>query len=415
MVYFQIFDEIVNIMGNDYSGCRIKKDWGKPEHYRQIVKKTYEAGELNRKRFKEIVDDYLLDFMDHHVVFRDSRLKETAGSIGFKVRRFEDILYVISTDQEKNIKIGTQITELDNMPVKAAAEKFQRELLNQPNERQLWENIIIKCKSLTVIDENKTNKFYINRYPDKKKESKYECKKVNDNTILLTYNDFIDYQQSQELLAKHGEGISSSKNLIIDVRQNSGGYDMVFLNLLDYIFPENFSITDKYGALTNITERNYNNRMEMLSEFLKQNPDNEVLKKYIDELTINKNKGFTALEMDNSTYVVKGTREAKNVIVLTDRYCGSSGDNFAIIASHSPWVKLMGRPTYGVIDYSNVAEQKFKDGFSLFYPTSVYEGAMHGTGYDNIGVKPDIYIPWSPEHIEKDIDLEYAIEKVSHL
>lgn len=81
MVYFQIFDEIVNIMGNDYSGCRIKKDWGKPEHYRQIVKKTYEAGELNRKRFKEIVDDYLLDFMDHHVVFRDSRLKETAGSV----------------------------------------------------------------------------------------------------------------------------------------------------------------------------------------------------------------------------------------------------------------------------------------------------------------------------------------------
>jgi C-terminal processing protease CtpA/Prc len=271
MGYFQIFDEIVNIMKNDYSGCRIKKDWGKPEHYRQLMKKTYEAGELDRKRFKEIVDDYLLDFMDHHVVFRDSKLKETAGSIGFKVRRYEDVLYVISTDQEKNIKIGMQITELDDMLVKEAAEKFHRELLGQPNERQLWEDIIIKCETITVTKDGKINKFYINRYPDKNKESRYECKWVNDNTILLTYNDFMDYQQSQELLAKHGEEISSSKNLIVDIRQNSGGYDTVFLNLLDYIFPENFSITDKYGALTNITERNYNNRMEMLSEFLKQN------------------------------------------------------------------------------------------------------------------------------------------------
>ncbi|WP_257347074.1 hypothetical protein [Pseudalkalibacillus decolorationis] len=33
-----------------------------------------------------------------------------------------------------------------------------------------------------------------------------------------------------------------------------------------------------------------------------------------------------------------------------------------------------------------------------------------GKGMDNIGVQPDIYIPWTPQHLEgKDIDLEKAI------
>jgi len=410
MKYFEIFEEIIDIMGKDYSGCEIKRDWGKPEHYRQLMKKAYETGELNRSRFKEIVDDYIFDYKDSHVWFSDNKLKNSSISIGFKVRRYEDILYVISTNQEKNLKVGALIIELDNVPIKEVAEKFHRELMGQPNERQLWEKIIMKFKTLTMVDDGKTSKVNINRYPNENKESKYECNHVADDTILLSYNDFENYGLSQELLANYGQEILSSKNIIIDVRVNAGGCDSVFFELLNYMFPENFSIEDEYSGLTNITERNYNNRMEMLSEYIEQNPNDEMLKRYVDELTINKNKGFVALDMDKATFVVKGSKEVKNVIVLTDRYCGSSGDSFVIFAAYSPWVTVIGRPTYGVIDYSNVAEQKFEDNFSLCYATSVNGGVKYGKGYDNVGVQPDIYIPWSPEHIEKDIDLEYVLE-----
>ena len=410
MKYFEIFEEIITIMEKDYSGCEIKKNWGRPEHFRQLMKKAYEAGELDRSRFKEIADDYILDYKDNHVNFSDCKLKKEPVSIGFKVRRYEDKLYVVSTTHEKNLKIGMAIIELDDMTIKEAEQKFERQLMAQPNERQLWEKIIIKCKTLTVLDGDKISKIDINIYADESAKSYYEYKAVDENTVLLSYNDFANYELAQQLLGKYEEEIKLAKNLIIDVRKNGGGYDSVYFPLLDYIFPENFSVVDEFSNLTNVTERNYNNRMEMLREYMEQCPNDEMVKMYVDELTKNKNKGLVALDIDKSTYVVKGSKETKKVVVLTDRYCGSSGDSFAIFVSHSPWVTLMGRPTYGVIDYSNVAEQKFEDDFSLMYATSVYEGAIYGKGYDNVGVKPDIYIPWSPEHINKDVDLEYALE-----
>lgn len=410
MKYLKIFEEILEIMEKDYSGCNIKRDWSNGEYYKKLISQLNEKGELDRSRFKKIVDDYILDFKDNHILFNDNKSKNSSISIGFNVRRYEGALYVISTNQEKNLKIGTQIIELGNEPINEVAERFNRELMEQPNERQLWEKIIMKYKTITVMDDGKISKFNINEYPYEDIESKYECECIAHNTILLRYNDFMDYDLSQTLLSRYEQEIIESKNLIIDVRNNSGGSDSVFLGLLDYIFPENYILEEEYGNLTNVTERNYNNRMEMFNEYLIQYPNDEMAKKYVNELTKNKNKGFVSLDLGSDAFVIKGMKEEKKVVVLTDRYCGSSGESFVIFASYSPWVTTIGRPTYGVIDYSNVAEQNFEDGFSLYYPTSVYEGVSYGKGYDNVGVKPDIYIPWTPEHIKRDVDLEYALD-----
>ena len=130
MNYLEIFEEIIEIMENDYSGCDIKRNWSDGNYYRTLIKQLDENGVLDRNKFKEIVDDYILNFKDDHIVFYDNRLKNCSVDIGFKVRRYKDALYVISTDQEKNLKVGTQIIELDNMKINKAAEKFHRELMN---------------------------------------------------------------------------------------------------------------------------------------------------------------------------------------------------------------------------------------------------------------------------------------------
>lgn len=410
MNYLSIFEEIVKVIENDYSGCEIKRSWGNAEYYRNLLKQACESDEMDRKRFKEIVDDYLLDYKDNHIAFVDKKSVTILTDIGFRVRRYEDKLYVISNNQEKNLKPGTAIIALDNLSVKEAAEKFKRKLMDQPNERQLWERIIANFKSLIILEDGKEKKFNITMYPGEDIKSDYKCNKLDENTILVSYNDFIDYGLSCKLIAEHKQELLASKNIIIDVRNNHGGSDSVYFELLNFIFPENFVIKEEYYNLTYMTERNYNNRMALLDEFSKQQPDDELIKEFMNELIKNKNKGFVTLDIDKSDYVVKGTKEVKKVVVLTDRYCGSSGDSFVINAKHSPWVTQIGRPTYGVIDYSNQAEQKLEDEFSLYYPTSVNEAVNYGKGYDNVGVKPDIYIPWTPEHIYKDIDLEKAIE-----
>lgn len=32
--------------------------------------------------------------------------------------------------------------------------------------------------------------------------------------------------------------------------------------------------------------------------------------------------------------------------------------------------------------------------------------------YNKIGVEPDIYIPWTPEHIVEDVDLKVVLDRI---
>jgi hypothetical protein len=58
----------------------------------------------------------------------------------------------------------------------------------------------------------------------------------------------------------------------------------------------------------------------------------------------------------------------------------------------------------GITDYSNCVYKDFGD-FRFFYPISkIMKNHING-----IGVNVDIYIPWTPEHLIKDVDLEKVL------
>ena len=44
------------------------------------------------------------------------------------------------------------------------------------------------------------------------------------------------------------------------------------------------------------------------------------------------------------------------------------------------------------------------------YPTSRLSRIDKGEGMTNVGIKPELYIPWTPEQIFVDKDMEKAIE-----
>ena len=71
----------------------------------------------------------------------------------------------------------------------------------------------------------------------------------------------------------------------------------------------------------------------------------------------------------------------------------------------------MGRPTRGVLDYSNQAFEEFEEeGYEFFYATSRSDRVDLGEGIDFHGFKPDCLIPWTPEQLEKDVDVERALQ-----
>ena len=105
-------------------------------------------------------------------------------------------------------------------------------------------------------------------------------------------------------------------------------------------------------------------------------------------------------------------KSPEQVIILSDCMCGSAGDEFVEICKESSKVTVLGRATMGVTDYSDLVVRQWEDKFHLYYPisrlkTKTIKNPLHGKG-----VQPDRYIPWTPEHIKKDIDLRIAVDLV---
>ncbi|MFN8577037.1 MAG: S41 family peptidase [Candidatus Sericytochromatia bacterium] len=417
MSLLSVFDEIVSIMHNDYAGIIEKNGCDKPELYKEKLVALEKENNLTRENFYDIVQEYLLDFKDKHISLINKNKEVPQITTGFKVRRFKDALYITQITEEEKLKKGMKIISLDNKEIKELAESNRNLLRSDIEEREDWDKVLLKHKSCLIEYDNQKIHFEFNLYPYKQAPSEYTLTKIQDKTLLLNINDFLDSNQLFELIEKNKNLIEESENLIIDIRVNAGGSDTAYEPLLKDIFPPKSKIVLD-GTLLYITERNYNNRFKFINEWKKTLKNKEEVKQidqYLDELKNIINKGFVELESTKSqTIEFDGELNPKKIIVLIDRYCGSSGDQFALISSYSSKAKLIGRNTSGVIDYSNVAFEKFDDyGFDLMYPTTKSTRVIDGRGIDNIGVKPDIYIPWTPEHIDRDIDLEIALDYIN--
>ncbi|WLR57469.1 hypothetical protein LC048_11795 [Mesobacillus subterraneus] len=91
-----IFKEIIHIMHNDYAGWKDKKGLDRPDYY---------LGKLKDANFADVVKEYLLDFRDKHIYFTDVNAERTVDQDrGFKVRRYENRLYVTEVGAESRLK-----------------------------------------------------------------------------------------------------------------------------------------------------------------------------------------------------------------------------------------------------------------------------------------------------------------------
>ena len=140
-----------------------------------------------------------------------------------------------------------------------------------------------------------------------------------------------------------------------------------------------------------------------------------MLKQMVADLDNNCGKGFVITEEDDGSESIDlpyvGDTKVEKVFVITDGSCGSSGDNCVLILGAFPKVTVVGRPTMGIMDYSNVAMQYYDD-FFLMYPTSRLTYIDDGIHMMTEGIEVDKYIPWTPEHLERDMDVKYILENL---
>ncbi|PDY24708.1 peptidase [Bacillus cereus] len=420
-MYTEIFKEVVSITHHDYSGCIDKEGWDDPTTYLQIIAKLERQGELTPVQFTEIVHDYLLDFNDNHMFFKMYSNNQPLNSVGFQVKRYEDRLYITSTSQEIRVKKGQSILALDNMKIPDLLIKYKKHLNATTYEREKWDYVLSKSSSCTLIDEDGvTETITLHKYKQSEYTPIYSCKQHNKDTLLITLTDFANTDAINTLLDSHKDELNTFPNLIIDVRLNRGGSDDAFFKLLPYLFEDKeISLLDSSDTMQlNHTKRNFHLRMEDI-EMEDYDSLDELSKLFTDifiqDLKKNYKKGFvtfdtSGLPKELQSLKIHGRKSPSRVVILTDDTCGSSGDSFVEVAKKSLKVKVIGRPTAGLNDYSNLAVMEWADTFALYYPTSRLSIIDKGEGMSGIGIQPHIHIPWTPEHIQEDVDLKLALQ-----
>lgn len=420
-MYSEIFKEVFSITHHDYSGCIDKKGWDDPTTYLQIIEKLERQGELTPVQFTEIVNDYLLDFKDNHMFFKILTSDQPLNNVGFQVTRYEDRLYITSTSEEKRVKKGQAILALDNMKIPDLLIKYKKYLNENSYEREKWGYVLSRFSNCTLIDENGlTQTITLQKYKLSKYTPIYSLEKHNADTLLITLTDFANTEAINTLLDSHKDELNTFPNLIIDVRLNRGGSDDAFFNLLPYLIEDKeISLFDSSETMQlNHTERNYHLRMKDI-EIEDYDSLDELSKlftsMFIQDLKKNYKKGFvtfdtSGLPKELQTLKIHGRKLPSRVVILTDVTCGSSGDSFVEVAKKSLKVKVIGRPTAGLNDYSNLAVMEWADTFALYYPTSRLSIIDKGEGMSGIGIQPHIHIPWTPAHIQEDVDLKLALQ-----
>ncbi len=421
-MYLEIFSEIIAIFHEDYAGCLDKKGWDHPDVYLNQIKRIKDRNEMNDDKFVEIVKDYMLDFKDLHMVFRCTGQTNQDHYVGFTVRRYKDSLFVITSDKEMRLKTGDVITAVNDKSILGLVKTHSRQLMESVAERENWNAILSQYNYIEVDNGiDPPFKLELKKYERPPYQPEYSIKEIEEGTLLLKLTDFMDQNAISNLIHNHHDQLTNFKQLIIDVRFNKGGYDMAYFNLLPYLFDGEEIDLDSFNEgvtmLTNCTNRNVELRIQMINTILASVEDDQSkdqLNAYIHSLLENKGKGFVELDLgekeNESHYLLKTKKGPEKVILLTDVYCGSSGDAFVETCKYSSKVTVIGRPTLGLNDYANLATMVWENKFELMYPTSKLSIVDEGKGMSGIGIKPDIYIPWTPDHIKEDIDLKRALD-----
>ena len=220
---------------------------------------------------------------------------------------------------------------------------------------------------------------------------------LSSQTVLLSLPSFRGNHSAamQALLDTHREALAARPNWILDVRRNGGGSDNTYAPLLQWISsgemvrvgaewlstPANIAGQESVCALLApgdaacaafAGQAVSQMRTVKAGEFAPQQPGGTI----------------SYLRVDGQT-----PQRPARVAILIDRDCASSCEEFLLAVRQSFHVKLIGRNSYGALDYSNLRLHALPSGVRhLQYATSRSARLPH-LQVDLGGIQPDIYLP----------------------
>ncbi len=218
---------------------------------------------------------------------------------------------------------------------------------------------------------------------------------LNDSTYYLRITSFAD-DLTEKLIKPHWKEIMARPNLIIDIRHNGGGQDEYYQLLLSLIYTTPYlskgvewyasegNIANFQQALKTGDVRNGEEGVKWINSLL------AVMKKNVGGFVVHPMMGSDATVKEDTVYPTP-----KRVGIIIDEGNGSSAEQFILDAKESKKVILFGNHnTAGVLDYSNCISEDFPSGkYELQWPMT-RSRRLPEHPIDNIGIAPDVVIPY---------------------
>jgi hypothetical protein len=216
--------------------------------------------------------------------------------------------------------------------------------------------------------------------------------KLSDKTVILRIPSFNSSMKKMidSVIAVNHKIITSTENLIIDLRYNGGGSDESFERILPLIYTNPVRVIGMEFLSTPINN-------ERMLAFSKDPGWSESDRKWAAQAFIKLNSNLGKFVNLDSGYVDlikydKIYKYPKNVGLIINEGNGSTTEQFLLAAKQSKKVKLFGTSTAGVLDISNMHFinapcNDLKLGYSLSRTLRIPDFTI-----DDKGIQPDYYI-----------------------
>ena len=240
--------------------------------------------------------------------------------------------------------------------------------------------------------------------PTGKKYSTIDGERLTSNTMYIKIGSFdAGYKpQIDSLLQANDVTLHSTANLILDLRDNGGGSDDSWSGLIPYLYTQPIKSVGVDLLASETTISAYKKLLE-----------NE---KFSKQTVADINSKIARMEQAKGQWIKGNNDETdssftpklfpKKVLILTNRWCGSSTEEFLLVAKQSSKVILAGENTIGNLDYSNVVTVPFSCyPYSLLYATSRSRRLNIHQGIDNVGIAPKYHLPESADWIKEALKI----------
>lgn len=355
-----------------------------------------EIGRNRLSRYKYVIDQGKLVKSVEKVYVSESELKELQGAKGIEgIYWSPDSTYKIAivkneTDFRNYAGVVLESKNTAWKPGDVNLElKLQKDSLKGVEYDKYYTPVSVAMK----VNEQKLGEWQREGTAKKKTEKiltdDVSCKQLSNQTFYIQIGTFNqrNAKNIDSLININREILDRTPNLILDLRNNGGGADFSYQPLTPYLYTNPIK---EIGTNILSSEDNIAGWAALLTMNDIPQEQKTFIQEKIDLMTQHPGE-FVQMGKDTEKVLDGIKLFPKKVVILVNKGCGSTTEQFLLEAIQSKKVTLMGENSAGVLDYANVRDVGFDCmPYALHYPTSRSRRVDIGQGIDNVGIKPGI-------------------------